>query len=179
MDRQNSLRDSKMADPSDTPNRDSSLPKESVWDYPRPPRLERAKVHLQIVFADEILADTQDGYRVLETSHPPVYYFPPSAVMQEHLVESDRRSFCEWKGLAQYLTVQVGSQTATNAAWRYPNPTPGFESIKDYIAFYPGMMDRCLVNGEVVTPQPGGFYGGWVTKNLIGPFKGAPGSMGW
>lgn len=168
-----------MTDPSIPPDRETSLPQESVWDYPRPPRLERAEVHLQIVFADEILADTQDGYRVLETSHPPVYYFPPSAVVQPFFVESDHRSYCEWKGFAQYLSVQVGSQTANHAAWRYPNPTPDFEPIKDYLAFYPAAMDRCLVDGEIVTPQPGGFYGGWVTKNLVGPFKGVPGSTGW
>ncbi len=152
---------------------------ESVWDYPRPPRLEAADAHLQIVFGGIVLADTCRALRVLETSHPPVYYLPPEDVRLEHFTPVPGQSFCEWKGLAGYYDIHAGGKTAELSAWYYPNPTPPFEAIRNHIAVYPGRMDFCTVNGERVTAQPGGFYGGWITSNLVGPFKGDPGTSGW
>ena len=152
---------------------------ESVWDYPRPPRLERTDRHIQIIFNEVVIADTRAAWRVLETSHPPVYYLPPTDLKREHLIESPRSSFCEWKGRARYVDVRVGERTAAAAGWYYPQPTSAFSPIRDHIAFYPGAMDRCTVDGEVVRPQPGGFYGGWATPDVVGPFKGEPGTEFW
>jgi len=152
---------------------------ESVWDYPRPPRLERTERHIEVVFAGVVLADTRSAWRVLETSHPPVYYLPRSEMVEEYLIENPRRSFCEWKGQASYVDVKVGDQIAEYAGWYYPAPTRGFEAIKDHIALYPEKMDRCSVDGELVKPQPGGFYGGWITSGIIGPFKGEAGTEFW
>ncbi|MFQ3614079.1 MAG: DUF427 domain-containing protein, partial [Cyanobacteriota bacterium] len=112
-------------------------------------------------------------------SHPPVYYIPPADIQLQYLQPSLRTSFCEFKGSARYWTVQVGSQTAVDAAWSYPDPSPAFLPIRDYLAFYPGQMQECRVEGELVQPQPGGFYGGWITTKVVGPFKGGPGSWGW
>ena len=152
---------------------------ESVWDYPRPPRLEPTPRHIQVYFNGLLLADTRRAYRVLETSHPPVYYLPPADIQMQCLIPAGGQSWCEWKGQAAYYSVVVGERRAENVAWYYPNPTPSFLPIKNYVAFYPRPMDRCLVDGEVVVPQPGGFYGGWITSDVVGPFKGEPGTMGW
>ena len=152
---------------------------ESVWDYPRPPRLEASPKSIQIVFNNITIADTQDSYRVLETTHPPVYYLPPKDIEMEYLIPASGQSFCEWKGVAKYYTVVVGKEKAEKVAWYYPLPTPAFEAIKDYIAFYAAPMDACYVDGEKVTPQPGGFYGGWITSDIVGPFKGEAGTWGW
>ena len=152
--------------------------RERVWDYPRPPRVEPVVAALRIVFGGRIIAETTTGHRVLETTHPPVYYLP-GACFTCDLVPSDRRSYCEWKGLASYWTLREGRHVAEECAWSYPEPTDGFASIRDHLAVYPAAMDACFVDGEQVTPQPGGFYGGWVTSNLVGPFKGGPGTMGW
>lgn len=152
---------------------------ESVWDYPRPPRLEDTSKHIQIVFNSEIIADTNRAKRVLETSHPPVYYIPPEDIKMEYLIKASGASFCEWKGYAGYYTVKVGEKTLEKVAWFYGDPTPTFAGIKDHIAFYAGPMDACYVDGEKVEPQPGGFYGGWITKDIVGPFKGGPGTWGW
>ncbi len=152
---------------------------ESVWDYPRPPRLEDTDAHIQIVFGGEVIADSRRAKRVLETSHPPVYYLPPEDVRLAHFTPAAGNSFCEWKGIASYYTLTVGDKIAAQSAWYYPNPTPTFASIKNYIAVYPSRMGSCTVNGEVVTAQPGDFYGGWITQNIVGPFKGDPGTMGW
>ena len=153
---------------------------ESVWDYPRPPRLERSQKHIKIVFNGVTIADTNNSYRVLETSHPPVYYLPPEDIKTDYLSKTDKpNSFCEWKGLAHYYTLTVGDKQALNVAWSYDNPTANFAPIQNYIAFYAAPMDGCYVDGEKVQPQPGGFYGGWITQDLIGPFKGEPGSWGW
>jgi uncharacterized protein (DUF427 family) len=152
---------------------------ESVWDYPRPPRLEPCAKHLEVYFHGTRIADTTRGYRVLETSHPPVYYFPPEDVKTEFLRPVGRGSYCEWKGEAGYYTVTVGDQEAASAAWYYPRPTEPFAAIANFVAFYAGRMEACLVNGERVRPQPGGFYGGWITDDVVGPFKGEPGTMGW
>lgn len=155
------------------------LEQESVWDYPRPPKLEAIDAHIEIVYQGIKIADTKGAYRVLETSHPPVYYLPPDDVQMEYLTPVAGQSFCEWKGVAKYYNVQVGDQVLSKVAWYYPEPTEKFGAIAHYIAFYASPMDGCYVNGEKVTPQPGNFYGGWITSNLIGPFKGEPGSWGW
>ena len=152
---------------------------ESVWDYPRPPRLEPTTRRLIVKCCGVTLADTTRGYRVLETSHPPVYYFPPDNVSQEYLRAVSQNSFCEWKGSARYYDVVVGERVVEHAVWDYPTPVPEFAAIRDYFAFYPQKMDACYVDGEQARPQPGGFYGGWITSDLAGPFKGVPGSMGW
>ncbi len=152
---------------------------ESVWDYPRPPRLERTARHLQIVFDGIPIADTRQAYRVLETSHPPVYYIPMADIRGEYLSRVARRSFCEWKGEATYFDVVVGCRRAASAAWAYLAPTSAFASLREHVAFYPAPMDACLVDGERAIPQPGGFYGGWITRDIVGPFKGEPGSQGW
>lgn len=152
---------------------------ESVWDYPRPPRLERTDKHLKIIFNGETIAETNNAYRVLETSHPPVYYFPPEDVKSEFLIKEGNQSFCEWKGHAGYYSVRVGEKTAHEAGWFYPEPTGGFAEIRGYIAFYPSKMDACFVDGERVEAQEGDFYGGWITKEIVGPFKGGGGTRGW
>lgn len=145
---------------------------ESVWDYPRPPRLEDSGKHIQVVFNGVVLADTQQAKRILETSHPPVYYIPPVDIKMEYLTPTQRATFCEWKGTASYYTIKVAGKTLPNAAWYYPRPNAEYADLKDYVAFYPGLMEACYVNGEPVQPQPGDFYGGWITKDIVGPFKG-------
>jgi uncharacterized protein (DUF427 family) len=152
---------------------------ESVWDYPRPPRLEPCAKRIKIIFNGVTIVDTVRAQRVLETSHPPVYYIPREDIRMEHLRPAAGSSFCEWKGRAEYYDLVVGTDTAPRVAWSYPNPTPAFASIRGYLAFYAAPMDACYVDGERVTPQPGGFYGGWITKDIVGPFKGEPGSSGW
>ncbi|MFN7037892.1 MAG: DUF427 domain-containing protein [Bellilinea sp.] len=157
----------------------STLKSESVWDYPRPPLVEPTNLFLQVYFDGIKLAETKRAYRVLETSHPPVYYFPPEDVLMEYLIPTSRRSYCEWKGQASYYTIKTPAKIVHNAAWYYPNPTPPYSCIANHIAFYPQYMDQCYVEGELVKPQPGNFYGGWITSNLIGPFKGEAGSENW
>ncbi len=152
---------------------------ESVWDYPRPPRLEPVGKRIRVTFNGVAIADTRRAWRVLETSHPPVYYIPPEDLRRDLLVRTPRSSFCEWKGLARYVTVRVGERSAEAAGWTYPEPTAGFEPIRDHVAFYPAAMDRCTVDGEEARPQPGRFYGGWVTSDVVGPFKGEPGTESW
>ena len=155
------------------------LPRESVWDYPRPPRLEAVPQELAIRFAGETIAATRAGWRVLETSHPPVYYLPRDAFTCAVIASGRGRSFCEWKGSAAYWSFESGGRVAADCAWSYPDPAPAFAAIRDYLAVYPAMMDRCTVDGEAAASQPGGFYGGWITSNLAGPFKGAPGTLHW
>jgi uncharacterized protein (DUF427 family) len=152
---------------------------ESVWDYPRPPRLEPVDARLTVVLGGATIADTTRGYRVLETSHPPNYYFPPDDVAAGALERAQGASFCEWKGRAHYFTVIGGDRVVTEGAWGYDAPSPAFEAIRGFVAFYAGRMDACTVDGELVVPQPGGFYGGWITRGVVGPFKGGPGSRGW
>jgi uncharacterized protein (DUF427 family) len=152
---------------------------ESVWDYPRPPRLEATSRHLKVIFNDQIIAETTRAYRVLETSHPPVYYIPQEDIRMEFLSQTRQRSFCEFKGEAVYWTITVGQARSQDAAWSYPHPTPGFEPITDHLAFYASRVDSCVVDGEQVQPQAGDFYGGWITSDIVGPFKGAPGTRGW
>lgn len=154
---------------------------EDVWQYPRPPRLERCTRRVRVVFAGVTIVDTDAGaaWRVLETSHPPGYYIPREAFVDCVLEQAPGHSFCEWKGAAEYWTVRVGARVARRCGWSYPEPSGAFEAIRDHVALYAGAMDRCLVGDDVVMPQPGGFYGGWITPELRGPFKGGPGSMGW
>ncbi|MEM9982975.1 MAG: DUF427 domain-containing protein [Bacteroidota bacterium] len=152
---------------------------ESVWDYPRPPLLEEVHKTIEVFFNGEQIAHTNKAYRVLETSHPPVYYIPFEDVKQAYLLPSDSATYCEWKGRGLYYHLKVKEKTVKDAAWYYDNPTKRFAPIKNYLAFYAHKMDKCLVDGELVTPQPGNFYGGWVTKDIVGPFKGIEGSWGW
>lgn len=152
---------------------------ESVWDYPRPPRLEQTEKRIQIIFNGVTIVDTHGAMRVLETSHPPTYYIPPQDIQQQYLIPSSRTTFCEWKGRGSYYSVQVGEKTAIDVAWYYSDPTPDFETMKNYVAFYAAPMDACYVGDEKVTPQPGQFYGGWITSDVVGPFKGEIGSWGW
>ncbi|WP_396641512.1 DUF427 domain-containing protein [Microbacterium sp.] len=152
---------------------------ESVWDYPRPPRVERVDAGVTIDLGGVRILDTSDVVRVLETSHPPVYYLLIADFTEGALVPAAGSSFCEWKGAARYLDVRGGGRVVPRAAWNYPNPAAGFEMLSDRVAVYAGEMDACTVGGERVVPQPGGFYGGWITAAIAGPFKGVPGSNGW
>lgn len=152
---------------------------ESVWEYPRPPQVERTDKRVRVVFNGETIADTTQALRVLETSHPPVYYLPIEALRPGVLHPTARRTFCEFKGQASYYDVQVGERRAPAAAWFYPDPMRGYEEIKNYVAFYPNRMDGCFVDEERVQSQEGDFYGGWITRDIVGPFKGGPGTMGW
>lgn len=148
---------------------------ESVWDYPRPPRLERSTSHIVIRLDGQVVVETVRSVRVLETSHPPVHYVDPADV---HVVlqRTSRRTWCEWKGEAAYWAV-AGSDR--EVAWSYPRPASGFEALTDYVAFYPSRVDHITLDGEAVIPQSGDFYGGWVTSKVVGPFKGDPGTSGW
>ena len=152
---------------------------ESVWDYPRPPRLEPCTKNIRVVVDGVTVADTHSAYRVLETSHPPVYYLPPADIRMELLQATAKQSWCEWKGQARYYDLRVGDRVVHDAAWSYPAPTPAFAGLRDHLAFYANRMEACYVEGERVRPQPGNFYGGWITDDVVGPFKGQPGSMGW
>jgi uncharacterized protein (DUF427 family) len=152
---------------------------ESVWDYPRPPRLEPVAARIRVELGGVVIADSPRTHRVLETSHPPTYYIPLSDVLPEAAVAIAARSFCEWKGEAVYYDLRGGERVARAAAWGYPSPSAGFDAIGNCIAVYAGRVDACWVGEERVTPQPGGFYGGWVTSGVVGPFKGGPGTAGW
>jgi uncharacterized protein (DUF427 family) len=152
---------------------------ESVWDYPRPPRLEQEPRKITVVLGGVTIAETTAALRVLETSHPPTYYLPPGDFAAGSLIPAPGSSFCEWKGLARYWTLQGGGRTAERAGWSYPDPTAGFVDLVDHVALYCAAVDRCEVGGEQAEPQPGGFYGGWVTSWVVGPFKGEPGTLGW
>jgi len=152
---------------------------ESVWDYPRPPRLEQFRGSIVVELAGRQIARTDWAWRVLETSHPPTYYLPPDCFAQGVLVAAPGASWCEWKGQASYFDLVTADRTAPKAAWTYRDPTAAFGALAGAVAVMAGDVDRCLVNGEQVIPQPGGFYGGWITSWIAGPFKGAPGTMGW
>jgi uncharacterized protein (DUF427 family) len=153
---------------------------ESVWDYPRPPRVDRCISPVRIVFADETIALTSRALRVLETSHPPTYYIPAADITPGALHPSRRRpTVCEWKGIALALDVRAAGEVAQDAAWTYPKPSAGYEMLAEHVAFYCALMDECWVGDELAAPQPGHFYGGWVTSSVVGPFKGMPGSHGW
>ena len=153
---------------------------ESVWEYPRPPRVEPSERRIRVELGGETIVDTRRAHRVLETSHPPVYYVPLEDIASGALVASGSpTTYCEWKGVAFYYDVVAGGKRAERAAWTYRDPTREFEAIRDAVAFYPNAMDACHVDDERVEPQPGGFYGGWITSDIVGPFKGDPGTSGW
>ncbi|MET0842302.1 MAG: DUF427 domain-containing protein [Mycetocola sp.] len=152
---------------------------ESVWDYPRPPRVEASSEHVTVRLGGRVIAETMSALRVLETSHPPVYYLPTGAFADGVLTPTRGSTWCEFKGKAEYFDVSAGDVTVHRGAWRYPAPRRAFERLLGMVAVYPGLMDSCDVDGEIVRPQEGGFYGGWVTSRVVGPFKGTPGTMGW
>ncbi|MGW1941793.1 DUF427 domain-containing protein [Streptomyces goshikiensis] len=155
--------------------------RESVWDYPRPPRIEPDARHVVVRHRGVTLADSHRCLRVLETSHPPVFYVPPADVRVELLSDSGRRSACEWKGMATYWTLRGAADhpPVPDAAWSYEAPGPGYEALTGHLAFYPDRVEMCTVDGERVRAQPGGFYGGWITDEAAGPFKGGAGTLGW
>jgi uncharacterized protein (DUF427 family) len=150
---------------------------ESVWDYPRPPAIESIDWPLKVVHAGQVLAETTRGLRVLETSHPPCFYFPADDVDFRHLESSQTRTFCEWKGQACYWHLVLGDQQIQDVCWAYPDPTD--ELLKNRVSFYAGRVEACYVAGERIQPQEGDFYGGWITSWVRGPFKGGPGTRGW
>ena len=152
---------------------------ESVWDYPRPPRLEKVSERLRVMFNGKTIADTVAGYRVLETSHPPVYYIPPDDIDRQYLLTASGSSWCEFKGHAKYWSLDVDGRRAENAAWSYPAASRAFIDIAGYVAFYASKVEACWVGEERVQPQQGDFYGGWITSRIVGPFKGGTGTQGW
>lgn len=152
---------------------------ESVWGYPRPPRVERSTERIVVRLGGVVVADTSESFRVLETSHPPVYYVPRSAFVPGSLVPAQGSSMCEFKGRAGYLDVQGGGVTSREAGWFYPSPWAGYEMLADTVALYPGRLESVEVDGERVAAQAGDFYGGWITSRVVGPFKGEPGTLGW
>ncbi|CAB4685295.1 MAG: DUF427 domain-containing protein [Actinobacteria bacterium] len=152
---------------------------ESVWDYPRPPLLRVGHESIEIELGGQVVARTTTSWQVLETSHPPTYYLPRAAFAPGTLRPAAGHTVCEWKGRASYVDVVAGEVVAARAGWFYPDPTPAFAALRDAIAVMPAGMDRCTVDGELVRAQEGGFYGGWITDRVVGPFKGSPGSWGW
>lgn len=150
-----------------------------MWDYPRPPRVEPTSERVRVVLGGQSVAETTEALRVLETSHPPGYYLPRSAFAEGTLAFASGSTWCEFKGIARYLDVRAGGRRALRSAWTYADPSPEFELLRDHIALYPGRMDRVTVDEEVVRPQAGDFYGGWITDRVVGPFKGAPGTLSW
>lgn len=152
---------------------------ESVWAYPRPAIAEPTGARITIEHAGTIVADTRSAVRTLETSHPPSYYIPPADIAPGVLRRAAGSSFCEWKGAATYWDVVIGDLVIPRVGWSYPSPTAPFAMLRDHVSFYAAPFDRCSVDGETVTPQPGEFYGGWITSDLAGPFKGVPGSRFW
>ena len=151
----------------------------SVWSFPRPPIAEPCTAHLRIEHLERTIVDTKASVRTLETSHPPSYYIPPDAIAPGVLRRAGGTSFCEWKGTAIYWDIIIGNVVLPRVGWSYPDPSPAFAILRGHVAFYAAPFERCSINGHTVVPQAGGFYGGWITSELAGPFKGVPGSMGW
>lgn len=151
----------------------------SVWDFPRPAIAEPCDAHIRIEHRGMIVAETRNAICTYETSHPPSYYIPPQDVAPGLLRRASGSSFCEWKGAASYWDVVIGDEVLQRVGWSYASPTASFAILRNHIAFYAGPFDKCTVNGETVIPQPGAFYGGWITFGFAGPFKGGPGTMGW
>jgi uncharacterized protein (DUF427 family) len=150
-----------------------------VADFPRPPAIEAVGLPVSIMFGGDIVAQTMSAWRILETTHPPTYYLPMAAFRPGVLVPSARSSFCEWKGVAQYFSMQAGGRAEQDVAWGYAAPSPAYAALRDHVAVYAGRMEACYVGDERVVPQPGGFYGGWITSEFVGPFKGGPGTSHW
>jgi len=157
----------------------NNLKIESVWDYPRPPISEPHKGEVAIKIDDTLIVESKSVIRVLETSHPPTYYIPKYDIDLNFLKENKSTTFCEWKGTAKYLDLHFNEVNISKLAWHYPNPKKNFLIIKNHISFYAHKKLKCFVNGELVERQDGEFYGGWITKNLRGPFKGGIGTFGW
>ena len=156
-----------------------NLNKENVWDYPRPAICQSHKGTIEVIVNNKTIAKTNNAFRIIETSHPPTYYFPPSDVNINLLKKNKNNSFCEWKGTANYLDLYMGKIKIFDIGWFYKSPKKNFQPIKEYISFYASKAEKCIVNGELVKKQEGEFYGGWITKNLKGPFKGAIGTLFW
>jgi len=154
-------------------------PTESVWDYPRPPRIEPNTRHLLVVHEGRTLAETESGYRLLETSHPPCFYLPPDAVDWTRMIESPTVTFCEFKGRARYWSLRTADGVIADVCWSYPDPMGSQREIAGHVSFYAGRVDACYVDGERVQAQAGRYYGGWITRGIEGPFKGGPGTAGW
>ena len=152
---------------------------ESVWDYPRPPSAEVTGRRVVVEFAGRVVADTRRAIRVCETSHPPVYYVPRDDVAEGVLQRAGGGTWCEWKGVATYWDLVVDDRREAAVGWSYEDPSAGYEHLRSAVAFYPARVDRALVDGAQVRPQPGTFYGGWITDDVVGPFKGEPGTLGW
>ena len=153
--------------------------RESVWDYPRPPRVEPCDRRVRVIVEDVVVAESDRALRVLETSSPPTIYVPREDVRAEHLRPGEGKTVCEFKGTASYHDVVVGDRVVESAAWSYRRPNDRYAELRDHVAFYAGRVDEAYLGDEAVTPQPGEFYGGWITQELDGPFKGGPGSSGW
>lgn len=152
---------------------------ESVWDYPRPPKLENFNGHIRILLNNEVIVDSNQSFRVLETSHPPTYYLPISDFRTGVLQAIPKTSFCEFKGMASYWNLVLNGRIARQAAWGYPNPTNSYAALRDTVSVYAHLVDACYINNEKVQAQEGDFYGGWITSNIVGPFKGGAGTWGW
>jgi uncharacterized protein (DUF427 family) len=152
---------------------------ESVWDYPRPPVIRASDEEIIVILGGVEICETRTSWRMLETGHPPTYYLPRSAFIEGSLRSAPGISFCEWKGRAAYLDVIGGGKIAARGAWYYPHPNARYAAIDDHVGIYAGAMDECLVDGERVVPQPGSYYGGWITSTVTGPFKGGPGTENW
>ena len=155
--------------------------RESVWDYPRPPRVEPVTERIRVEVGGVVVAATERALRVLETASPPAYYIPPDDIRLDLLEPSSTATVCEWKGLASYHSLRQGpaAHAVRDIAWSYERPRAGFEAIRGHLAFYAGRVDAAWVGDERVLPQPGDYYGGWVTSRIVGPFKGDPGTLGW
>ena len=165
--------------PAGTPSTPPTRAPESVWDYPRPPRVEPSPRRVRVIVDGVGIADSTAAIRVLETSHPPGWYLPPSDVRMDLLEPTSRHTTCEFKGQATYFRLRDGQAGQAEIAWTYRAPMRGYEAIRDYVAFYPGRVDEALVDDERVVPQEGDFYGGWITSEVVGPFKGGAGTRGW
>ncbi len=153
---------------------------ERVWDYPRPPAVVASRRRVRVELGGEVLADSGNALRVLETSHPPTIYVPPADVRADLLtVSRERSTWCEFKGAARYLDAHIGGRVVRAVGWTYPDPTLGYEALRDHVAFYPGRVDAAWLGDELVRRQVSDFYGGWITADLVGPFKGPPGTLGW
>jgi len=152
---------------------------ESVWDYPRPPRVEASRDRVTVRHRDQLLIDTTNALRVLETSHPPTFYLPLAEFAPGVLVPVEGQTYCEFKGAASYYDVHIGGDVIARAAWTYLDPSPRYRELLGMVSLYPGRLEDCSVAGEKVLAQPGDFYGGWITSWITGPFKGGPGTMGW
>jgi len=157
----------------------NSMAKESVWDYPRPPRVEPVSSHIVVVHNEVTIVSTNSAARVLETSHPPTYYLPIVDFIDGVLIPVSGNTVCEFKGIASYFDLDIAGQRINRAAWTYENPASGFGTLAGKVALYASRVDLCQVGDETVIPQEGDFYGGWITSNIQGPFKGAPGTLGW